>query len=45
VKIISEPSATRYTAFKVIIEIIKSQHHRRYTANVQGQRSKVKVTE
>ena len=64
VKIISEPSATRYTAFKVIrsnIEIaitplriaridcvqlwyMVSLRHKRYTANVQGQSSKVKVT-
>jgi len=41
VKIVPEPSATRYTAFKVIRI---SSCHRRYTANAQGQRSNVKVT-
>jgi len=56
VKIISEPSATRYMAFEVIrsnIEIapilpriarLRSSSHRRCTAYVQGQKSKVKVT-
>ena len=56
-KIISEPSATRYTAFKVIRSTTENaitspriarlrwnwSRHRRYIANVQGQRSKIKV--
>jgi len=63
VKIMSEPSAIRYTELKVIRSNIEiaitppridrlrsnlvysvSSRHRRYIANVQSKRSKVKVT-